>query len=84
MFSWLVEEEPQTPLNKDVPELKSFRIERLYFNDVPTKINELGQFFTAASFLLDENTMVSLPANDGAALELIYILLFLTYIEIKI
>jgi hypothetical protein len=71
MFSWLVEEEQQTPLNKDVPELKSFRIERLYFNDVPTKINELGQFFTAASFLLAENTMVQLPASDKAALELI-------------
>jgi hypothetical protein len=70
MFSWLVEDE-QTTLHKVVPELKSFHFERLYFNDVPTKINELGQFFTAASFLLAENTMVQLPASDKAALELI-------------
>jgi hypothetical protein len=34
-------------------------------------MNELGQLFTAASFLLEENVMVQLPASDLTALDLI-------------
>jgi hypothetical protein len=70
MFSWLEEVERKS-FDTVMPEHKSFRIEKMQLETITTSITELGQLFTAASFLLSDNTMVQLPARDLIARNLI-------------
>ncbi|WP_248926856.1 hypothetical protein [Paenibacillus hamazuiensis] len=70
MFNWLTVK-PKRERDKKValpPEIfRPFYLKKIDDNKTPREMSELAAFFAAASVLIDEGTMVSLPVRNEAA-----------------